>query len=297
MLLQRQAGVFTLVQARRCGVPDDVVQRRCERGWYVREHLGVYRDLAIPEGDRSRRFSALLAVGRGSVLSRETAGAVHGLGSTPPSPVVHLVLRCTCPHGRPGVMVHRSLTLREHHHELVAGQRVTTCARTIGDLAGICGPVRLRRVVAEAVRRRLTDPDELRLVMQDMGRFRGKVRLREVVDELSPLERVTRSALESEFLAVTTAAGLAPTAMNHPVLDATGRRRVIDAVYLPPGLPIELDSQLAHGSLLDWHDDLRRENDLALRGWLPFLRFNWFDVTRRGHLVVTRIRAALDHAT
>lgn len=293
LVTQRQGGVFTLGQALECGVSKGVVLGRCRRGWYEREAHGVYRDRAVPAGGRSRRFVALLAVGRGSVLSHATAGALHGLGSTPPTDVVHLLVGCTCPHVRRGVVVHRTSTLRDHHVTSIGSHPMTTAARTLGDLAGAVGPVRLRRLVAEAVRTSRTDAEELRQVMQEMGRFRGKARLRTVVDELSPLESVTRSTLESEFLALVTAAGIPPTAMNHPVVDAHGNHRFIDAVYLPPGLPIELDSRLSHGSLLDWHDDLRRENAIGLRGWLPFLRYNWFDVTRHGHLVVDEISGVL----
>lgn len=297
LLMQPQGGVFSLGQAASCGVHRDVVLRRCRRGWYEREAVGIYRDLAAPASDRSRRFTALLSVGRDAVISRETAGQVHGLGSTPASADVHLLVTCTCPHVRPGVVVHRSRTLCPDHVTSHAGFPVTTAARTICDLAAISGPVRLRRLVAESVRRDLTSAEELRSVMADMGGFRGKVALRDLVDELSPLEAITRSALESEFLALMTKAGLPPTAMNHPVIDARGRRRFVDAVYLPPGLPIELDSRLAHGSLLDWHDDLRRENAIVLDGWLPFQRYNWYDVTRRGHLVVAEIRDVLAQAT
>lgn len=275
------------------GIEPRTLVRRHAWGWYERVAVGVYRDVAVPGSERSTRFATLLAVARGAVLARETAGLVHGLGSTPPSTTVHVVVCCTCPHERPGTTVHRSLTLRDSHVTSVAGQPVTTATRTLCDLANVCGPVRLRRLVAEAVRRGLTSAADLRTVMDQMGRFRGKAGLRDVVEQLSPLEPVSRSALESEFLSLTTSAGIPPTMVNHPVVDGSGQRRWIDAVYLPPGLPIELDSRLAHGSLLDWHDDLRRENDLALRGWLPFQRFNWFDVTQRGHLVVSQIKRAL----
>lgn len=298
LLSQQQAGVFTLAQARERGLTARTVQRRASRGLYERVAEGVYRDIAVPESERSRRFAALLGIGRDALLARETAGAVHGLGSTPESPVVHLLVGCSCPHRMPGVVVHRSLTLRGRHATMVDGYPITTPARTLCDLAAVSGPIRLRRLVAEAVRRDLTTAGQLRAVMADMGRFRGKVAMREIVDELSPLHAATRSALESEFVSLTTDAGIPPTAMNHPVTDAEGRRRYIDAVYLPPGLPIELDSRTAHGSLLDWHDDMRRENDIVLGGdWLPFLRYNWFDVTQRGHLVVGQIKDVLARTT
>ena len=285
--------MFTVRQALDCGMSRDAVARRQGWGWYRRVGRGVYLDVAVTPGERSRRFAALLGVGFGAVLARETAGVVHGLASTPRSDDVHLVLNCTCRHQRPEVTVHRSLTLRPHHQSEVDGYPVTTVARTLADLAAVSGPVRLRRLVAESIRRELTTPAELEQVMEEMGRFRGKVALRAIVEEASPLDVGSRSALESEFLALVVAAGLPPSAMNHPVVDAGGVTRWIDAVYLPQRLPVELDSRLAHGSLLDWGDDLRRENAIVLQGWRPFLRFNWWDVTRHGHLVVSTIRRAL----
>lgn len=296
VLARQQGGVFAMRQARDRGLSRQAVQRRIQWGWYERFAHGVYLDVAVPVTSRTRRFAALLGVGRDAVLARQTAGEVLGLHATPRSSDVHLLVECTCPHGRDGVVVHRTATLSDHHTTNVDDLPLTTGARTICDLANGCGPVRLRRLVAEAVRRNLTTPDELRRVMQEMGRFRGKAALRDVVDELSPLQAVTRSALESEFLSLTTAAGIEPTAMNHPVVDSRGRQRFIDAVYIPPRLPIELDSRLAHGSLLDWHDDLRRENDIVLEGWLPFLRYNWSDVTTRGHLVVEQIKGVLSRS-
>lgn len=242
-------------------------------------------------------FGAILSVGRGAALATHSACLAHGLTSALDHDEVHVILRCTCRHRRPGVVVHRSLTLRDRHLTRVDGLRVTTIERTLCDVAGRVGPTRLRRLLAEAVRRNLTTPGDLRSMISDAGRFNGKVLLRELVEELSPLQPMSASALESEFLHLVTHAGLPPTAMNHRVLDARGRERFIDAVYLPQRLPIELDSRVAHGSLLDWHDDLRRENDISVLGWRPFLRFNWHDVVHRGHLVVETIRRALENAT
>ena len=82
--------------------------------------------------------------------------------------------------------------------------------------------------------------------------------------------------------------------MNLVVRDVDGGRRRVDAVWLPQRLPVELDSRQTHGTLLDWHDDLRRENAITLAGrWRPFLRFSWDDVVRRPAAVVDAVRRAL----
>ncbi len=298
LLASRQGGVFSLAQAVELGMSRQSVWRRCRWGSFDLLHAGVFRDVAVPITKRTRWFGAILSIGREAALAVHSACSLHGLSSTLGHDEVHVVVRCTCRHdGRPGIVAHRSLTLQPHHVTVVDGLAVTTMERTLCDVASRVGPVRLRRLLAESVRRNLTSPGALRRTMDDAGRFNGKVMLRELVDQLSPLEPKSASALESEFLQLVTSAGLPPTAVNHAVVDAEGRIRRIDAVYLPQRLPIELDSRLFHGSLLDWHDDLRRENAIALSGWLPFLRFNWHDVTARGHLVVETIRRALDHAT
>ena len=269
------------------------VWRRVQWGWYESLPRQVYRDVAVPMTDRTRWFAAALGIGRGAVVACHSACQAYGLGSAIRDSTVHVVVKCTCPHPTTGVTVHRSLTLRPGHVTTIAGLPVTTMARTLCDVAGRVGPIRLRRLLAEAVRRGLTDPMDLRATMNDVGKFRGKVALGDLLDELSPLQAVTASALESEFLHLMSEAGLAPTAVNHPVVDAEGTTRFIDAVYLPERLPIELDSHLAHGSLLDWNDDTRRENRIVLTGWRAFLRFNWADVTRHGAAVVDTVRRAL----
>jgi hypothetical protein len=290
---EQQGGLFTTAQAVELGLTRQSLWRRCRWGWFEALPRGVFRVVGVPRTEATRWFGALLGIGRGAVLACHTACRVFGLGAALDTGSVHVLLPCTCPHDAPGVVVHRSLTLRPDHVTTRRGLAVTTVERTLCDVAGRVGPVRLRRLVAEAVRRDLTTAGAIRATMATCGRFKGVRALRELVEELSPLHRRAASELESEFVALMVDAGLPPSAMNHPVVDARGTRRLIDAVYLPERVPIELDSRLAHGSLLDWHDDTRRENAVVLTGWHPFLRFNWVDVTSRGGVVVDTVRRAL----
>ncbi len=209
---------------------------------------------------------------------------------------LHLLVRVRTFEPLPDVTVHRTRTLDEEDVTEVGPLPCTTATRTICDLAGVMGPVALRRTLADAIRRGATSATDLRRACRRLGRIRGKRYLLELVDELSPLDGDCRSALETAFLRLMQRAGLPPTAMNHPVVDAFGTPRFIDAAYLPEHLPIELDSRSAHGSLLDWHDDLRRENAIVLTGWRDFLRFSWADVHQRPAEVVTTVRRALDAA-
>lgn len=295
---RRQFAAFAWRQAREAGLHDTTIAQRLGRGRYRELLPGVLAEAGAPDRWEARAMAALLAVGGEAVLARGSAARVLDLDVPPPAlEGLHVLVRQRTFPKLPGVTVHRTRNLTDEDMTRAGPLATTTAPRTIVDLAGELGPIALRRTVAHAVRRELTGPTELRILCRRLGRIRGKRQLLALVDELSPLDRDCRSELETRFLRLMRGEGLVPTAMNHPVVDANGQRRLIDAVYLPERVPVELDSRLAHGTLLDWHDDLRRENAIVLTGWRPFLRFSWADVTQRPDEVVTLVRRALAAAT
>lgn len=294
-------GLFTLAQAVACGLPARTVQRRAAAGRYLRRWPGVYALAGAPDGRDHRWLAAQFAVGGDAVLARATAADLHGLEHRLPLDRIHLAVRNRSFHGAATVdpevvVVHRASRLDEDQIARVGALPVTSVGRTLCDLAPIVPVERLRALVAAAVRRGLIDADGLRRLATDLGRFRGKRRLLPLLDDLSPLEPQARSALESRFLAVTTRAGVPPTAMNYPTVDGAGRTRWLDAVYLPENVPVELDSRAFHGTLLDWHDDLRRESWLKLAGWRDPLRFSAADLRDHPAEVVDVIRRTLEVA-
>lgn len=293
-LCRRQFGVFALAQGVALGVPHATLVSRLRARRYRPLLPGVVAEAATPDSWEARAMAALLAVGGEAVLARGSAARVLNLDV--PRGVadgLHLLVRDRTFQGLPDLTIHRTRRLEEVDVLTVGPLRCTTTTRTLCDLAGDLGPVALRRTVADAVRRGATSPTDLRHASRRLGRLRGKRFLLTLVDELSPLDGDCRSELETAFLRLMRRAGLPPTAMNHPVVDAFGTRRFIDAAYLPEQVPIELDSRVAHGSLLDWHDDLRRENAIVLTGWRDFLRFSWADIEQRPARVVTVVRRAL----
>lgn len=195
-----------------------------------------------------------------------------------------------------GIVLHRSASHDPDVDVTVRGPlRCTSPARTIVDLAAVLGPGELRDVVAEAVRRGQVDAAALSRAMQVAGRVAGVRALRLILAELSPLHAQCRSWLESAYVDLTDGTGLEPTAMNHAVRDARGDRRLLDAVYLPEHLPVELDGAGTHTSTLDRTDDDDREEQVLLTGpWHPFLRFSYDDVTTRGDQVLAAVAAALE---
>lgn len=294
-IARRQFGAFSWGQSRACGVPDGTIGARLAAGRYRQLLTGVLAESATPDSWEARAMAALLAVGGDATLARGSAARLHGLSLGSGAPVAVLVRTRTF-RGLDDIRIHRTRVLEADDVTTLGPLTVTTVARTLCDLAGHASDDDLRKAVAMAVRRRWTDATQLRVMARRLGRFRGRRRLMALLDELHPLDGDCRSELETRFLRLMVGARLPPTAMNHPVVDARGRRRVLDAAYLPQRVPVELDSRLAHGTLLDWHDDLRRENDVVLTGWRSFLRFSWDDVVHQPDRVVGSVRQALEAA-
>lgn len=193
-----------------------------------------------------------------------------------------------------GLVVHRTRHLLRHHRGEVRGLPVTTPARTVCDLAGELGTPDLRRIVAAAARGHLADATELRRTLRELRRVRGAPRLRPVLEELSPLDAQCRTELETFYLRVARRGGIEPTAMNHPVRDATGGRRYLDAVYLPEHVWVELDGKRTHTISLDRNDDAKRTADVrGVAPWPEPLRFGWADLRDRPGGVVAEVRRAL----
>ncbi len=297
-IARRHFGAFCRLHALGVGFPSSTIDDRIASGRWRCLLPGVMADAGTPDSWELRAWAALLAVGGEVVLARQSAARLWGV-DLPPSVSGGLALLLesrTFPTLPAGIAVHRTRLLPSEHVDIRRGFPTTTATRTICDLTGQMGPIAIRRSVAHAVRNDLTDASQLRATADELGRIRGKRHLLRVCDELSPLEADCRSELESRFVQLMTRMGLPPTAMNHPVRDVRGRRRFIDAAYLPQHLPIELDSRAFHGTKVDRGDDLGRENDITLVGWRSFLRFSWGDLHERPADVVATVRDALDAA-
>jgi hypothetical protein len=290
--------VVTVAQAAEVGLGRPDLHRLVREGHLVPRFRGVYAVSGAPDSREARWFAAQAALGPRAVLSHRTAASVHGLEHALPADAVHLAV----PHLRAttwsGIRLHRAPDLPDDQITRAGPLRVTSAARTLCDVAGELSSVRdgsdrLRAMVAETIRRGLAEPAAIRRALEHRARFPGRAALRRILDELSPLEPRARSELESRFLRITTRGGVAPTAMNHPVRDGEGRRRLLDAVWLPSPVYAELDSRLHHGTWADRNDDIRRDNALALVGFTIGLRFTWQHVQDDPAWVVDTIRRAL----
>lgn len=295
---RRQHGAFTRQQAISAGVSAKAVDGRVRHGRYRVLLPGVMAEQGVPDSWELRAMSAILWAGGEALLARGTAAKALGL----PVPAeatrrIHLLVRNRTFVTPSGIVVHRTRSLPATDRTSVGPLWATTATRTVCDLAGHLGSTDLRQLVSAAVRNGSTDAVAMRTALRRLGRIRGAVQLRHLVDELSPLDAQCDSALETVYLRMARRYGIEPTAMNHPVRDGSGRRRYLDAVYLPEHVWVELDSERFHGTLLDRNDDTLRTISIERVGeWADPLRFTWQDVTQRPAVVADQVRAALADA-
>jgi hypothetical protein len=106
---------------------------------------------------------------------------------------------------RPGIRVHRQ-ALRDADHTTRQGIPITTPIRTIVDLAATLPPGELERLVNDADKLDLVDPERLRAAVANVKGHAGAAALRNLLDRRTFV--LTHSELERRFLPIARRAGL-----------------------------------------------------------------------------------------
>jgi predicted transcriptional regulator of viral defense system len=279
-LAARQHGVVSRAQLIDCGVSGSAIARWVATSRLHRVHPRVYAVGHSALSLDGRLVAALLYAGPQALLSHTTAGWVWSLIDAAPKRI-----HVTVPGRRrslPAVRLHHSRHAETAHHRDLP---VTTVARTLLDLAAVLPAGQLRRALAEADYRRLLEPPELKSVLC-RGR-RGSAGLRRAFDAHHPRLAATLSVLEERFLELCEDAGLPPPEVNAKVAGL-----MVDALWRPPRLIVELDGHAAHGSRAAIERDRHREIALRAAGYLV-LRYTWSQITERSEVVIGDLRTAL----
>ena len=264
-LARRQHGVVATRQLAAAGVGESGIRHRVRKGRLVRLHRGVYLVAPLP-APLTREMAALLACGDQAALSHHSAAAVWGF-RPPHQGDVHVTVERGRAASRPGIRVHRTLSLNAAIHQ---GLTLTTPAQTLADLATTLTDHELDRAVEQALILRLTTHDELA----------GTARLRRA---LRTEPALTRSEAERRLLDLTRAARIPRPAANTRV----GRHEV-DLLWTAQRLVVEVDGYAFHGSRHAFERDRRRDADLVAAGY-RVIRFTWRQITREPEAVVARL--------
>jgi Protein of unknown function (DUF559)/Transcriptional regulator, AbiEi antitoxin len=282
-LAGRQWGVVSRAQLVESGASAATIDHWVRQGRLHVVHRGVYalghRALRV-EG---RHLAAVLACGRGAVLSHLSGAAHWGLLRTEQTRV-----DVTTPRTRrkiPGIRLHRSRSLDAHdtaNHERIP---ITTVARTLLDLAATVPESRLERALAQAERLRLYDHRAITDVIARANGNRGKAALARAV---RGEPKLTRSELEARFLSLVRQAGL-PEPLANFILDAPDHPRLEVDFYFPThDLVVETDGWETHRTKAAFQSDRRKDAALTSAGF-RVMRFTYEDVVYEPDTVVARL--------
>jgi len=226
--------------------------------------------------------AAVLACGPGAVLSHISAAEVLGIvvGWRP--------IEVTVPPSRtpklPGIIVHRR-SVPQHERGVCHELPVTSPARTLCDLACELPPAELERVVNEADKLDLIDPEALRSAIEAMRGRPGARALRGLLDRHT--FTLTDSELERRFKPIARAAGLPLPETQERV---TGFR--VDFYWRELGLVVETDGLRYHRTPAQQAAALKRDQ-AHFRADLTPLRFSHAQIAFEADEVRSALEAAV----
>lgn len=255
-----QHGLITRRQLATLGFDDDAIRYRGRAGRLHRIHRGVYAVGHTALTASARRLAAVLALGTRAVASHITAAAIWGIRPSA-SGFVHVSVPGDA-RGRAGIRVHhRALT--DDDCDRRDAIPVTSLARTLVDLGDVVPAVQVRNAFVRAEQLRLVDMVAIDAALTRAGRSPGPRRLREVLRVYDPRWEQTRSGLELAFLDVAQGFALPAPEVNAWV-DHTF---LVDALWRPQRLIVEVDSARFHDIPSARRDDARRDRALRAGGY------------------------------
>lgn len=153
-MAEAQGGLFTLDQARACGLAPATVDRRCRRGWLRRVRRGVFSFAGGARSHWDAVVAAVLAAGPAAAVSHRSAARVHGFPGILQGRFPEVTVPADVRVRLGGVRLHALGPVPPADLVERRGVLVTSPARTVVDLAGGFGDPLLGAVVDEGLVRR-----------------------------------------------------------------------------------------------------------------------------------------------
>lgn len=270
-LMRKQAGAFSWAQARHVGVTRRMIERRVDRGRWVRLARNVYADRSHPRSWQQRYHVALLAHPTGA-LRGVTGCHVLGLAEFGPTDPVRVTVPART---RTGSSVARCTSSSLLRPRTVQGLRVNHPSILMLEVASDA-PFLLTRAYEEAILLRRVSFAAVAdvAVRASAGRIAGAAELRRLLARLGDGHVPPESELERLLFALLDRAGVPAFVRQAPCpWDPTGPGRV--DVYIPAWrLIIEVDGRRWHARIETLAADRERDR-LARHHGVLVERFGW----------------------
>jgi very-short-patch-repair endonuclease len=279
--------VVSLAQLLALGLSQDAVERRARSGRLRRVHRRVYAIGGAIVPREGRWLAAVMACGRGAVLSHLSAAVLWNLLHYD-APQPHVTAPASR-RGAPGIRLHRTRSLDAQDTTTHQGIPVTTVHRTLLDIAAHVPERYLDRALAQAERLQLYDHRAITDVIARSNGHRGTAILtRAIADE----PQFTRSELEARMLRLVRAHHLPKPQLNIS-LDAPDHPGIeVDCCFPTHRLVVETDGWDAHRTRQAFEDDRAKDAALTAAGY-TVVRFTWRQVRYDPETVAERIEAIL----
>lgn len=277
----RQNGNITHRQLLDAGLSRDEIVWRCEMGWLIRRHTGVFAVGHTPAARESRWHAAVLALGDGAALSYTSAAALSGMVRG--TAIIEVTVPTTAGHvKRDGIVVHRQ-RLPPEHVTTLRGIPVTTPIRTLLDYAAVAPLDAVFKAFEQAQVHLHIPPAALaaEVICRPGQRGNGKLR-KALVGAVDPKD--VRSVLELRFLRMCDQHGL-----PRPQVNVRMGEWMPDFYWPEWGLVVETDSVAFHSTAWAQQRDARKDDAMRSKG-LAVLRLRWAEVTDRPAETARRIR-------
>ena len=268
-LAAKQHGIVTRQDLLALGFSGEAIDHRLEKARLHPVRRGVYA-VGWPQMTRERHWmAAVLSCGEGSALSHRSAAALWGIGGEDRA-LIDVSVRRRCRHRQAGIRARSRLSLPATDIVLHNCIPTTRPVRTVLDLATELDVGNLERVVNEADKHGLVDPDALQIALDDFAGEPGIRPLRALLDR--QMFRLSDSELERQFRPIATAVGLAP-----PLTKAMVNGFEVDFHWPDLGLVVETDGLRYHRTPASQARDRLRDQTHTAAGLTP-LRFTHWQV-------------------
>lgn len=263
-----QYGLVTFAQLTGMGLSPGAIHRRVRAGSLIRVLPKVYRLAGVPRSWHQRAMAVYLWAGEHSAIGGTAAAALYKLdGCAMPNSITVMTARSLkSPHRL--VVVRRPLDFKEWVGHRVDRIRVTTCVRTLVDIASEVGEAQLELALEDARRRRLVTPVPLEQAIDGLPpNYPGRGKLMKVLSLVAGT-RPTDSGLEVKVLRLLRQEGY-PEPVRQEVLDDNGRfAGRVDLAYPARRLVIEVQSHRWHDGRAPVDADSARHNRHHGMGWV-----------------------------
>jgi hypothetical protein len=280
-------------------------QLRCRlsSGRWQKPSRGVIVAQSGPLTDRQMLRATLLRAGPRAALAGLTAAHLDGFrGFDDKSTFANRPIHLLVPYGYKRRNPPLGLTVVTHYSQLLADEDVhptrqprrTRIARSLIDAAAWMPTDRgAAAILAAGVQQRLARVVDLRLVADRIGTLR---RRKLIVEALEDIAGGSEALSELDFIRlVVRACGLPEPSRQAARRDARGRRRWTDVMWDEYKIIVEIDgAQHTEDPFQRW-DDMERDLDLSLDGYLT-LRFPAWLVRNNPEYVARRILEVLRKA-